>query len=165
MRLVHFFLAHQKMYNHVLPCTAMYCHEQLPCTAMYSQSTYSVVLVRTFGHLSVPVRTGMHLYEMSCENLPKVHIGTYTTRVQGGTYWYILVCTVMPGMYHHTPVHRIPDGGAHPDHLHQCDGVPDEDCRQDPTPSRKTNNQASFCSSLLKNNMEVEAAGTWTKPV
>ncbi len=26
------------------------------------------------------------------------------------------------------------------------------------TPSRKTNNQASFCGSLLKNNMEVEAA-------
>ncbi len=39
------------------------------------------------------------------------------------------------------------------------------------TPSRKTNNQASFGGSLLKNNMEVEAAmelkrpGTWTKPV
>jgi hypothetical protein len=26
------------------------------------------------------------------------------------------------------------------------------------TPSRKTNNQASFGGSLLKNNMEVEAA-------
>ena len=38
--------------------------------------------------------------------------------------------------------------------------------------TRKTNNQASFGGSLLKNNMEVEAAmemqrhaGTWTKPV
>ena len=41
------------------------------------------------------------------------------------------------------------------------------------TPARKTNNQASFGGSILKNNMEVEGhwrrrwscSGTWTKQV
>jgi hypothetical protein len=47
--------------------------------------------------------------------------------------------------------------GAHPNHHHLRDVEPEENGPPVKTPSRKTNNQASFGGSLLKNNMEVEA--------
>jgi hypothetical protein len=50
--------------------------------------------------------------------------------------------------------------GAHPDHLSSTSVTERLMKTAVKTPSRKTNNQASFCGSLLKNNlnMEVEAA-------
>ena len=57
---------------------------------------------------------------------------------------------------HDTLGGKLRNRGAHPDHLHLRDGDPDENGRQDP--ARKTNNQASFGGSILKNNMEAEAA-------
>jgi hypothetical protein len=85
------------MYNHVLPCTAMYCHV-LPCTA---KSTYLYVLIRTFGHLSISIRTGTYRNVQPCKNSPNVRTSTYTMRVQGGTRRYIPVST---GTYHQPAV-------------------------------------------------------------
>jgi hypothetical protein len=49
-------------------------------------------------------------------------------------------------------------GGPHPDHVDAGDGVAVRDKSTVKTKARKTNNQTSFVSSLLQNNMEVEAA-------
>ena len=49
--------------------------------------------------------------------------------------------------------------GPSPHHLHERHREPDEDGRQDQLgKAKKTNNQASFGGSILKANMEVEAA-------
>ncbi len=62
--------------------------------------TYLYVLVHTFGHLSVPVHTGMYWYVLPCENLPKVRSSTYTIRVHCSKRRYIPVRT---GTSSHTP--------------------------------------------------------------
>ncbi len=86
----------QNVPENVQSCTAMYCHV-LPCTAMYCQK---YALVRTSTYFESFVRTGMYLYVLPCENLPKVHTSICTTRVQGGTYQYIQVHTLC------TAIHR-----------------------------------------------------------
>ncbi len=50
--------------------------------------------------------------------------------------------------------------GPAPHHIHKRHRGPDEDGRQDRAnlKAKKTNNQASFGGSILKANMEVEAA-------
>ena len=49
--------------------------------------------------------------------------------------------------------------GPAPHHLHERHREPDKDGRQDQLgKAKKTNNQASFGGSILKANMEVEAA-------
>jgi hypothetical protein len=80
----------------------MYCLV-LPnvCTLTYS---YVPLVICLYQYVQVP----------SCEKIQKVHTGTYTIRVQGGTrqykpvhtgmYQYIPVCTAINQVYH-----RIPD--------------------------------------------------------
>jgi hypothetical protein len=99
--------SYQKIYNHVLPYTAMYCHV-LPCTA---KRTYLYVLIRTVGHLSIPVRTGMYQsrYVLQCHaKIYQKYVPVLTTQeyktVQGGTYRYIPVSIAIHQVY------RIPDG-------------------------------------------------------
>jgi hypothetical protein len=95
---------YQKMYSHVLPCTAMYCHV-LPCTAMYCQK---YVLVRTRTCFWSFVCTSMYLYVlctcMYChaKNYQKyIHVRTTQEYkvVRKGTYRYVLVRTVIHQLY------------------------------------------------------------------
>jgi hypothetical protein len=83
------------MYRHVLPYTmiefCMYYHV-IPCTAMHSDRQskvlYVYLLVRTFGTLSVLVRTGMCCHAQIMKS-------TYQYVHMKRTYRYVLVRTSM----------------------------------------------------------------------
>ncbi len=49
---------YEKMYNHVLPCTVMYCHVLLKVRSR----TYSYVLLVICLYQYVPICTGMYSY-------------------------------------------------------------------------------------------------------
>jgi hypothetical protein len=64
---------YEKMYNHVLPCTAIYCYV-LPCIDMYSQK---YELVRTCTYFRPFVCTSTYRYVPVCTAMQKFTKITY----------------------------------------------------------------------------------------